>query len=230
MAQHMGLCKPPGLRYAAVFHAGKFTEGERMTTTLIALPEAVLEGRTSVEGALYHRRSLREFSPETLPLAALGQLLWAAQGVTALGGYRTAPSAGALYPLELYVAVGQVHDLPPGLYHYQPQAHALRKVSGHDPRRDLGAAALGQTWLQGAPAILVLTGVVERVAAKYGAQLGRRFMFMEAGHVVQNSALQATALGLGSVVVAAFDEERVRQILKLKPEEAPLVLQPFGKP
>jgi SagB-type dehydrogenase family enzyme len=201
-----------------------------MPNTLIALPDAVLEGTKSVEWALFHRRSLREFSADTLPLAALGQLLWAAQGVTALGGYRTAPSAGALYPLELYAAVGRVHDLAPGLYHYQPQEHALRKVSAHDPRRELGTAALDQTWLQHAPAVLVLTGVVERVAVKYGAQHGKRFMFMEAGHVAQNVALQAAALGLGSVVVAAFEEELVRQLLKLGPAENPLVLLPLGKP
>jgi len=201
-----------------------------MTTALITLPEAVLDGRTSVEWALYHRRSLREFSADTLPLATLGQLLWAAQGVTALGGYRTAPSAGALFPLELYAAVGQVHGLPPGLYHYQPREHALRRTSAHDPRRDLGAAALGQTWLQHAPAVLVLTGVVERVATKYGLPQGQRFMCMETGHAAQNIALQATALGLGSVVVAAFDAERLRQILKLTPGEEPLALLTLGKP
>lgn len=200
-----------------------------MTTTLIALPEPVLDGRTSVEWALYHRRSLREFSAEVLPLAALGQLLWAAQGVTALGGYRTAPSGGALYPLELYAAVGQVQDLPTGFYHYQPQDHALRKMFAHDPRRELGAAALGQAWLQRAPVVLVVTGVAERVTVKYGGPLGKRFMFMEAGHVAQNVAVQAAALGLGSVVVAALDEARVREHLKLNPEETPLSLLPIGK-
>lgn len=200
-----------------------------MATTLIALPEPVLDGRTSVEWALYHRRSLREYAADALPLAALSQLLWAAQGVTALGGYRTAPSAGALYPLELYAAVGHVQDLLTGFYHYQPQDHALRKILAYDTRRELGAAARGQEWLQRAPAVLLLTGVAERVTVKYGGTTGKRFMFMEAGHAAQNVAVQATALGLGGIVVAAFDEGRVREQLKLVPEEQPLMFFPIGK-
>jgi len=199
-----------------------------MTTTHIKLLEPKNDGRMSVERALFQRRSVREFRTGSLSPSELSQLLWAAQGVTALGGYRTAPSAGALYPLELYVAMGQVHDLAPGLYHYRPE-HALAKLSDHDVRRELGEAALEQTWLQNAQVVLVLTAVTERATVKYGQEHGRRYMHLEAGHVAENVALQAVALDLGSVAVAAFDEPRVRHILHLKAGEEPLYLLPVGK-
>ena len=182
----------------------------------------------SVAKALYLRRSVREYSSEPLTLGELAQLLWATQGVTSLGGYRTAPSASALYPLELYAVVGQVRDLVPGVYHYQPADHALVKIREHDIRRELGEAAWEQTWLQNAAVLLVLTARTERTTSKYGAR-GLRYIHMEAGHAAQNLALEAVALGLGSVAVSAFDDERVRHILTLKLGEEPLYLLPVGR-
>ena len=200
-----------------------------MTTMNVKLPEPKLDGRLTVERALFQRRSVREFRAGSLQLGDLGQLLWAAQGVTALGGYRTAPSAGALYPLELYAAVGQIHDLAPGLYHYRPADHELAKVADHDVRRELGEAALEQTWLQNAQVVLALSALAVRTTGKYGNAHGQRFIHMEAGHIAENVALQAEALNLGTAAVAAFDEERVRHILKLKHGEEPLYLMPVGK-
>ncbi|TAN38669.1 MAG: SagB/ThcOx family dehydrogenase [Verrucomicrobia bacterium] len=199
-----------------------------MTIKTIKLPEPKTDGPISVAKALYLRRSTREFRNEPLAIGEVAQLVWATQGVTALGGYRTAPSAGALYPLELYVVVGQVRDVAPGVYRYKPAEHTLVKVIEHDVRRDLGEAAWEQTWLQNAAVLLVLTARPERTTGKYGAR-GLRFIHMEAGHAAQNLALEAVALGLGSVAVSAFDDERVRRILALKGNEEPLYLLPVGK-
>ena len=199
-----------------------------MTTHIIKLPEPKTEGRVSVAQALYLRRSVREYRNEPMTIAELAQLAWAMQGVTALGGYRTAPSAGALYPLELYVVVGQVRELSPGVYHYRPTEHALVKTLEHDIRRELGEAACEQTWLQHAVALFVLTARAERTTGKYGAH-GLRFVHMEAGHAAQNLALEAMALDLGSVAVCAFNGERVRRLLALPQDEEPLYLLPVGK-
>ena len=162
-------------------------------------------------------------------LAAAGQLLWAAQGVTSSAGERTAPSAGALYPLEVYLVAGSVDVLPAGVYRYRPQKHALRVHLAGDRRRELGEAALGQTAVSKAPAVLVVVALYARTARKYGVR-AERYVHIEAGHVAQNVYLQAQVLGLGTVIVGAFEDDAVRSALELPQTESPLALLPVGTP
>ena len=195
----------------------------------IALPKPMTDGDVSLEATIRERRSVREYSSRSLSLGDVGQLLWAAQGVTARDGRRTAPSAGALYPLELYLVAGNVESLPDGVYHYQPGRHRLRQVSGGDVREPLAAAALDQSWVRRAPAVLMFAGVYERSARKYG-QRARRYTHIEVGHAAQNVYLQAVALELGTVIVGAFDESEARQALGLPSDHTPLALMPVGHP
>ncbi len=174
------------------------------------------------------RRSVREFATEALELWQISQLAWAAQGITGPDLHRTAPSAGALYPLELYVAVGNVNGLPPGLYRYDLKGHELDLWVQGDKRRELFEAALGQSSILQAAAVFAVSALYKRTTAKYGDR-GIRYVHMEAGHAAQNLLLQAAALGLGSVLVGAFSDERVRQVLMLNQTETPLYLIPVGK-
>jgi SagB-type dehydrogenase family enzyme len=170
---------------------------------------------------------VREFRAASLSLASVGQLLWAAQGLTASTGERTAPSAGGLYPLELYLVAGSVEQVAPGVYRYDPRGHRLRLHCSGDRRRALGGAALGQSAVTGAPAILVVVAVYGRTSAKYGSR-GDRYVHMEVGHAAQNIYLEAQSLGLGTVIIGAFKDERVRDVLELPPSESPLALLPVG--
>jgi SagB-type dehydrogenase family enzyme len=182
----------------------------------------------SLERALDQRRSVRRYGDEPLTLDEVSQLLWAAQGITRPGGYRTAPSAGALYPLELYLTGGRVTDLPDGVYHYRPREHELVQVGGEDRRAELAAAALDQSWVRRGAVVLAIAGVYERSAEKYGER-GIRYTHIEVGHAAQNIYLQAEALGLGTVMVGAFDDREVREVLDLPEREAPLALLPVGR-
>jgi SagB-type dehydrogenase family enzyme len=195
----------------------------------IPLPEPRLEGTISVERALAERRSVRKFAPGPLPLVAVSQLLWAAQGITDDRGHRTAPSAGALYPLEVYLVAGAVSGILPGTYRYDPQHHRLLPLSGKDLRGQLAAAALEQDFVAEAPAILVLAAVYERTARKY-ARRAPRYAHMEMGHAAQNVYLQSVALGLGTCMVGAFRDAQLKRVLDLPREVAPLGLMPIGKP
>jgi SagB-type dehydrogenase family enzyme len=192
----------------------------------ITLPAPRLDGTGSLERALADRRSVREFASGALTLPQVAQLLWAAQGVTH-GDGRTAPSAGALYPLELYVVAGAVDRLAPGIYRYVPGKHKLQSVSTGDQRRPLCAAAMAQECVAAGAAVFVFTAIERRTTRKYGPR-GVRYVHMEAGHAAQNLALQATALGLGSVTVGAFDDAAVARQLRLPSDEAPLYLMPVG--
>lgn len=194
----------------------------------IRLPEPETVGAMSLEETLVERRSVREYGPGSLALPDLSQLLWAAQGITDPRGYRTAPSAGALYPLELYVLAGDVDGLPPGLYHYRASGHRLIPVRDEDLREGLSAAASFQGWIAEAPAVLVLTAVYDRTAVKYGDRTPR-YVHMEVGHAAQNIYLQATARGLGTTFVGAFNDRRVSETLDLPPDHAPLGLMPIGR-
>jgi len=193
----------------------------------VSLPPVESRGNVSLEEALELRRSVREFRRRSLALEDLSQLLWAAQGITARGGFRTAPSAGALYPLELYVAAGDAEGVSAGVYHYQPETHELVHVAKGDLRKSLASAALGQEWVRRAPAVLVITSVYQRSTRKYGRR-GHRYAHMEVGHVAQNVYLQAAARGLGTVFVGAFDDEKVQQALDLPADHEPLGLMPVG--
>jgi SagB-type dehydrogenase family enzyme len=191
------------------------------TGSTIELPAPRTDGDLSLEEALAARRSIRDFTPEELTLEEISQLLWAAQGITASWGGRTAPSAGALYPLEVYVATSD------GLSRYLPEGHRAESISTADVREALAEAALGQAAVAEAPAVFVITAVPARTEAKYGGR-AERYVHMEAGHVAQNVLLQAVALGLGSVPTGAFADEEVARVLELPPGEVPLYLVPVG--
>ncbi len=193
------------------------------------LPKPQLGGEVSVEAALQQRRSVRQYADGALELARVSQLLWAAQGVTHPDGYRTAPSAGALYPLELYLVAGEVADLPAGVYRYRPRDHDLVPVAPDDVRQPLAAAALRQAWIADAPAVLVIAGVRERTARKYGAR-AERYVHMEVGHAAQNVYLQAEADGLATAMVGAFDGPRLQEVLGLPADHEPLAVLPLGRP
>lgn len=207
---------------------GANTTNEPVSATL-TLPQPRKTGTVPVEQALVQRRSVRRFKPEPITLEELSQLLWAAQGVTTPDGRRTAPSAGATYPIELYVAVGNVTGLKPGIYKYHPQTHQLSLVKTGDVRMRLADAALGQSWVERAPATLVFGAVYERTSRRYGRR-AVQYVHMEVGHAVENAHLQAVALGLGGVVIGAFVDEDAAKTVGLKPEEQPLCLFPVGRP
>lgn len=206
------------------FHSVKTSLRDEQVT----LPRLRYESTTSVEQALLKRRSVREFRDAPLALDDLGQLLWAAQGITLRSGFRTAPSAGALYPLEVYVVAGKVEELPSGLYHYIAHGHVLRRIADWDKRHALSRAAYDQPSIAEAPATLALCAVYERVTGKYGER-GLRYVHMEAGHAAQNVCLQAVSLQLGTVVLGSFDDRSVKGVLNLPGRETPLYLMPVGK-
>jgi SagB-type dehydrogenase family enzyme len=194
----------------------------------VKLPEPSYDSKVSVEKALFERRSIRDYADEAVTLADVSQLLWAAQGITGPGGYRTAPSAGALYPLEIYLIAGKVANLPVGVYRYKVRGHELVKLLDGDRRPELANAALGQSALKQAPASLVLTAIHSRTTQKYGDR-GIRYVHMEAGHAAENACLQAVSLGLGTVVIGAFYDDDLKKVMQLGGLEEPLYLIPFGK-
>ncbi|UCD23097.1 MAG: SagB/ThcOx family dehydrogenase [Gemmatimonadota bacterium] len=196
---------------------------------VIELPQPVHKGGISLTETLHGRRSVREFTASPLTLEQLSQLLWAGQGVTHPKGYRTAPSAGALYPLELVVAAGLVTDLPAGVYRYRPRKHDLLQSLEGDQRPALAMAAVGQNWISDAAAILAIAAVYERTTKEYGKR-GVQYVHIDAGHAAQNLCLQAVALGLGTTVVGAFDDSSVTQLLQLAADEQPVLLIPVGRP
>ncbi|MEN3185252.1 MAG: SagB/ThcOx family dehydrogenase [Atribacterota bacterium] len=196
----------------------------------IALPEPKTKGEMSVEEALFRRRSVRNFLDEALTVPELSQLLFAAQGVTEkIYGFRTTPSAGALYPLELYVVVGKVEGIIPGVYRYHPRDHAIEMVTEGDRRTELFHSALSQESIREAPVTLLLSAVYERTTRRYGER-GIRYVHMEVGHAAQNVYLEAQALGLGTVAIGAFRDEEVTQIVQLPRNQLPLYLMPVGRP
>ncbi len=205
--------------------------------TAVRLPHPRLRGRVSVEEALANRRSVREYVDEPLTLEEVSQLLWAAYGISEVThGLRTAPSAGAQYPLEVYIAVreGGVKTidgfLPAGVYYYDPHSHTLHVVRRGDVSSELYHAALEQQWVLEAPVSIVFTAVYSRTVRVYGERGRVRYVPMDLGHAAQNVYLQATALGLGTVAVGAFYDEDVRKILELPERETPIYIMPVGRP
>ena len=192
------------------------------------LPAASHSGVKSVEEALFERRSIREYSPEAISLAELAQLLWSAQGVTGAEGVKAAPSAGALYPLEIYAVIAKVERISEGIYKYHSATNSLERFAKGDVRKKLAEAALDQTCVKEAPLVLVIAAVYERITRKYSSR-GIRYVHMEVGHAAENVYLQAGALGLGTVIVGAFDDARIQQILDLPELEKPLCFLPVGR-
>lgn len=196
----------------------------------IALPPPALEGHMSVEEAIALRRSIRDFGDQPLTLEQVSQLLWAGQGITE-GFKRAAPSAGATYPLTLYVVVGErgVEGLGQGVYAYRPDSHSLLLVKMGDVRRGVASACLGQQFIQEAPIVMVIAAEYERTTARYGER-GERYVHMEAGHVGENIYLQAVALGLGTVAVGAFEDDSLKIVVGLPGNQVPLYVMPVGYP
>jgi len=194
---------------------------------IIILPEPNMSGNKSLEEVLAARRSERDFLNKSVNLKQISQLLWSAQGITGSNRFRTAPSAGALYPLEIYVISGAGDELPAGIYQYHPDTHFLHQLSSTDLRKDFCNAALSQPAIKKAPVSFLIAAIVRKTTVKYG-QRGLQYVFMEAGHVGQNILLQAEALGLGAVPIGAFQDKEIIRLLGLTAGEQPLYLIPVG--
>ncbi|GBE22787.1 NADPH-flavin oxidoreductase [bacterium BMS3Bbin01] len=202
---------------------GVDTPGGTIVTERIDLPPPAKAGGGSLVDALARRRSVREYVRTPLDMAEISLLLWAAQGVTSSAGQRSAPSAGALYPLEVYLATGR------GRYHYDPYRHRLEVLGKEDLRRELSRAARSQQAVEEAAALFVFAAVYSRTMRKYGDR-AERYVKFEAGHAAQNLLLQAVSLGLGAVPIGAFDDDQVQAILGLPSDHEPLYLVPVGHP
>jgi len=194
---------------------------------IIGLPFPRNKSAVSVEEAISLRSSIREYKDEALTQEEISQLLWAAQGMMQRKSGRTAPSSGALYPLEIYLVVGKVKNLEPGVYHYRPPEHSLVKIESGDKRSVLFNASLRQPSIKNAPVSLVICAKYQRTTQKYGER-GSRYVHIEVGHVGQNIYLQAEALGLATVAIGAFNDEAVKKALGVK--EEPIYIMPLGRP
>ena len=194
---------------------------------MIKLPPVKTTGKMSVEEAISQRRSKRNFSGQVLSQAQLSQVLWAAQGVTNKRGFRTAPSAGATFPLTLYVVIGKVEGISAGVYRYNPEGHYLEVLSRGDIRRKLASNALGQDMIAAAPVDIIITAQYSRTTRRYGER-GIRYAHIETGHSAQNIYLECESLGLGTCAVGAFNDKGVRALLDI--EEEPLCIMPVGVP
>jgi SagB-type dehydrogenase family enzyme len=189
----------------------------------VTLPTPKTTGPLALETVISRRRSQREFAPGALTPEQISQLAWAAQGITDKErGLRAAPSAGALYPLELYVVDAQ------GVWHYEPTRNELHRIAAGDHRADLAHAAVGQPQVGSAAANLVFTGVAARSRPRYGDRT-ERYLYIEVGHAAENALLEATALGLAAVPVAAFDDDAMRKVLGVGTDEAPLYIVSVGR-
>jgi len=200
------------------------------------LPSPQTDGKMSVEKAMAERRSQRRFQDRAISAEQLSQILWAAYGVTEprtdraflRGGFRTAPSAGALYPFDIYAVVGKVKDIEPGVYKYISEEHKIVRTIDQDVRVALRAAALGQAMVEEAPVTVVYSAIFSRMTGKYGDRGRERYVCMDLGHSAQNIYLQAGALHLGTCAIGAFVDSRISQVLELPEEEEPLYLMPVG--
>lgn len=198
-------------------------------SNVMPLPEPAKTGAVSVEQAIAQRRSIREFTDEQMTIKQLSQLLWAAQGITDEERFmRAAPSAGAKYPMEIFVVAGKVTWLGAGVYRYRPETHALVIVKEGDVREALHEEALSQEWIKDAAVSIVITGVYGRTMEKYGER-GVRYVHIEVGAVAENIYLQAESLGLGTTLVGAFSDEGVLNVLGVS-GVAPLGIMPVGAP
>ena len=190
----------------------------------VKLPKPQIKGELSLEATLDKRRSVRDYKESSLNLDIISQLLWAASGTNRYG--RTFPSAGATYPSETYLAVGEVESLSPGIYHYLPDPHSLRIVKEGDVREELSQAALGQEMIKDAPVTIIIAVDYRKTTTHYGER-GIRYVHIEVGHIGQNSHLQVEALNLGTVMIGAFRDKSVEETLGIK--EDPIYIVPVGK-
>jgi len=202
------------------------------TVETVKLPKPRHKGDVSVEQAIYERKSIRRFSGEPLTLKEVSQLLWAAGGTTVdgvTGPTRAFPSAGAVYPLEIYLVAGNVTGLPSGVYHYDWKKHSLALIKKGDLRADLSKAAYSQRMVQTAPASIVVAAVHDKTSRRYGERGAVRYVSMDTGHLGQNVHLQAQSMGLGTVMVGAFMDKKVLDVIDAK-NELPVYIMPVGHP
>jgi SagB-type dehydrogenase family enzyme len=214
-----------------------------MEQTIVKLPSPRLKGEVSLEETILRRRSIRRYQKQPVELSQLSQVLWSAQGITGTGGFRAAPSAGATYPLEIFVAIGKQgvimrevptasrqapEELASGIYHYEVDAHSLTLQKSGDLRPDLARAALDQEFIVEAPVDIVICAIYYRTSYRYGGR-GERYVHIEVGHVGENIHLQALALGLATVEVGAFHDEEVRKVLGVQEQTKPVYIMPLGR-
>ncbi len=196
------------------------------------LPQPNQKGDLSLEEAISQRRSQRQFKNQSLELDQISQLVWAVQGITnQTSGFRSAPSAGALYPLEIYLVVGEngVNNLNSGVYHYRPKSHSLDLIVNQNVKSKLSQICLGQDSINQAPISIIITGVFKRTQDKYGNR-GERYVYMEAGHAAQNAYLQSESLKLGMVVIGAFNDQNLIDTFQLPDNHQPIYVIPIGHP
>jgi len=198
----------------------------------IALPSPRLKGGTQLWDVLRNRSSVRRFSPQPLTLGEVSRLLWAAQGITHGSRdwpFRTAPSAGALYPVETYLVINRVESIDPGVYHYGVREHALEQLRSGDVGAEIARAALDQRIAYEAPIVFVWTAVFERCRFKYG-QRAFRYVYLDAGHIAENVALAAVGQGLGSCQIAAIYDDEANALLGIDGvEESTLYMTVVGR-
>lgn len=201
------------------------------------LPAPTTTGRLSVEEAMLRRRSHRNYLGGAIDISELSQVLWAAYGITKAddsrpsfrGGFRTAPSAGATYPLEIYVVVGKVKGIEAGVYRYRSDGHLIIRENDRDIREELAAAALNQEMIADAPASLFYSAFYSRTMQRYGERGREHYVPMDLGHSAQNVYLQVESLGLGTCAIGAFNDEEVSKVMNLAEQEEPLYIMPIGR-
>lgn len=208
------------------------TVSQRAVISTVSLPNPIIKGNMSVEQSIQNRRSIRHYTNEPLTLQDISQIMWAAQGITdKTGNLRAAPSAGQVYPLEIYIVVGKgsVTKLNEGVYHYNPFNNSLEKIMAGDARSDLSQAANGQPWVKQAPVDIVITGNYQKMITKYKDEtLSIRFVNLEAGHVGENIYLEAGARNLVTVSLGSFKDDSVHKILGLPSDETTIYIFPVG--
>ena len=204
----------------------------------VKLPHPRTSGDQSLEEILLNRRSRRQFQTSSLSPYEISQILWAAYGLKEPErgkrytgkANRTCPSAGALFPLEIYLMAGDIIDIPSGFYHFIPDEHALKLIRDKDLREDLYNIAYPREMIRVAPASLIYIAIESRVLERYGERGRQRYISMDIGHSAQNVYLQAEALGLGTCAIGAFDDEGIIQVLDLPAEKIPMYVMPVGYP
>ncbi len=219
---------------------GKFKESTYLNHNILEvllLPEPDYEGGISVESALKNRRSVREYTSSPLSLMEMSQILWAAYGITKpnnekgflRGGMKTAPSAGARYPLEIYIVVTNVTRLSPGIYLYRPQGHQVLKIANGEFRNQLAEATYSTDVIKRAPACLVYSAIYKRTTEKYGDKGKDRYVCMDVGFSAENVYLQAASLNIGTVMVGSVIDDKVKKVINMSEEETPMCFMPLGK-
>lgn len=192
------------------------------------LPAAALGAEVTLRRTLEARRSTRDFSTSPLRLDQLAALLWAAQGITSPGGLRTAPSAGAIYPLRSYFLSFRVQGLAAGFYGYDVEARSLTMLAAGNKQAHLVKACSDQQCVQECAGALLLTAWYGRVRREFGA-LAEKLVAIEAGHIGQNWHLQASALALGSLSLGNFDATALKMLLPIPQDEEPIYLLLAGR-